>query len=66
LKTFKYRRKYPYDYLLIRTSVLAFVLIFWINSWVLMIHNIIGFKMVVIRLFLLSFLFYVTPSNYYL
>jgi len=66
IKTFRYRKKYPYDLFLIRTSVIAFILVFWINTWVLMIHNVVGFKMVVIRLFLLAYLIYVTPAKYLL
>jgi len=62
IKTYRYRKKYPYDYFLVRVSVIVFILIFWINSWVLTIHNLIGFKMVVIRIFLLAFLIYVPPS----
>ena len=55
---------YPDDYFKIRVAVIIFFAFYLVNAWVLMIHNMIGIKVVFIRLLILSFLFYVTPENY--
>ena len=64
LKTIMRYKFYPDDYFKIRVAVIIFFAFYLVNAWVLMIHNMIGIKVVFIRLLILSFLFYVTPENY--
>ena len=64
LITLKYRRVLTPDLWNLRIAILAFIIFFFINAYVLMMINLIGLKMQIMWIIILSVLFKVNPGNY--
>jgi hypothetical protein len=54
----------PPDYLLIKACLFVFILGFMATAWILIVNNLIGLKMVIVRILILAAIFNITPSNY--
>jgi hypothetical protein len=64
ISTIKNRKYYDKDYLLIRSAVLIFIFMFFINAYVLMMVNFTGLKMKIMLFFVIAFITKINNSNY--